>query len=106
MEAALAKAPTPTISIAHSEDRTLSDVGSISTHQKKGKRQKKKYRELDLSKRENNISLAYLRKHKANMIKLKDYTLKTLIDDQDCAVEAVKLEWLLKNDLNERKKQR
>ena len=40
------------------------------------------------------------------MIKLKDYTLKTLIDDQDCAVEAVKLEWLLKNDLNERKKQR
>ena len=61
---------------------------------------------MDLSKRENNISLAYLRKHKANMIKLKDYTLKTLIDDQDCAVEAVKLEWLLKNDLNERKKQR
>ena len=52
------------------------------------------------------MSLAYLRKHKANMIKLKDYTLKTLIDDQDCAVEAVKLEWLLKNDLNERKKQR
>ena len=61
---------------------------------------------MDLSKRENNISLGYLRKHKANMIKLKDHTLKTLIDDQDCAVEAVKLEWLLKNDLNERKKQR
>ena len=40
------------------------------------------------------------------MRKLKDYTLSTLIDKQDCAVEAVKLEWLLRTDINERKQER
>ena len=40
------------------------------------------------------------------MTKLTDYTLKILIDQQDCAVEAVKLEWLLQNDIEARKKAR
>ena len=40
------------------------------------------------------------------MRKLKDYTLSTLIDKQDCAVEAVKLEWLLRTDINQRKQER
>lgn len=54
---------------------------------------------IDYTKPENNVSIKYLKKHRKNMTLWKKCTLKTLIDEQDCAVEAVKLEWLLKSDM-------
>jgi len=54
---------------------------------------------IDYSKRCNNVSIKYLRAHQAKMRQWRHFTLETLIDQQDCAVEAVKLEWLLRHDV-------
>ena len=74
---------------------------------------------VDYSDPKNNVSIKFLKRHKAkgphpficfvyimlNLINYfflvkqwRSYTLKNLIENQDCAVDAVKLEWLLRND--------
>ncbi len=54
---------------------------------------------LDYSKRENNVSFKYLRMHAEKMARWRACTLETLISQQDCAVEAVKLERLLTKEI-------
>ena len=54
---------------------------------------------IDYTKKCNNVSIKHLRSHQSKMRLWHHCTLETLIDQQDCAVEAVKLEWLLRLDV-------
>ena len=56
---------------------------------------------IDYTKKCNNVSIKHLRSHQAKMRLWHHCTLETLIDQQECAVEAVKLEWLLRHDVEE-----
>ena len=43
-----------------------------------------------------NVSCRYLRRHSARMREWYAAELRSLIDSQDCSVDAVKLEWIMK----------
>lgn len=59
---------------------------------------------IDYSKPENNVAVKYFIKHQAKIRQWRNYTLETLVNQQDCAVEAVKLETLLKIDIESNKR--
>ena len=61
-----------------------------------------KSKTIDFSLRENNVSVKFLRIHRARMFQWRHFTLDTLINQQDCAVEAVKLERLLMSDIKKK----
>ena len=61
-----------------------------------------KSKAIDFSLRENNVSVKFLRIHRARMLQWRNFTLDTLINQQDCAVEAVKLERLLMSDIKKK----
>ena len=61
-----------------------------------------KSKTIDFSLRENNVSVKFLRIHRARMLQWRHFTLDTLINQQDCAVEAVKLERLLMSDIKKK----
>jgi hypothetical protein len=80
-------------------DIFLSSGGSgISDSGQKGENKDEQQEAKDFKKAKHNASIRYLKRHSENMKCWRSFTLKSLIDKQDCAVEAVKLEWLLRND--------
>lgn len=74
------------------EETSPLPIKKISSHQPPPKT-------IDYTKKCNNVSIKYLRSHQSKMRLWHHCTLETLIDQQDCAVEAVKLEWLLRLDV-------
>lgn len=54
---------------------------------------------IDYSKPQNNVAVKYMKKHRAKMRQWRNDTLQTLVNQQDCAVEAVRLETLMKLEL-------
>lgn len=59
---------------------------------------------IDFTKKKNNVSIKHLKSHQFKMLKWRNFTLETLISQQDCAVDAVKLEALLRMDLEAKKR--
>ena len=92
------KSPTVSLISSHSPSESLSV--QVPAAAKKGQTQQGPKTTIDYSKRENNVSVNFLKIHKDKMRQWRDTTLETLIDEQDCAVEAVKLQWLLQSEID------